>query len=93
MELEYIHDSKSWFYEFKSRQGYEGDYYMTVKMEITTVGDLIDFLKDLPRDTEIYVENYGKTGFQDGSLEIEKNIWDGFNPDVCINVRAESGYY
>ena len=66
---------------------------MIVKMEITTVGDLIDFLKDLPRDTEIYVENYGKTGFQDGSLEIEKNILDGFNPDVCINVRAESGYY
>ena len=66
---------------------------MTVKMEITTVGDLIDFLKGLPRDTEIYVENYGNTGFQDGPLEIEKNIWDGFNPDVCINVKAESGYY
>lgn len=66
---------------------------MIVKIKITTVGELIDFLKDLPRDTEICVENYGNTGFQDGSLEIEKNLWDNFNPDVYINVKAESNYY
>ena len=68
---------------------------MTEKMKITTVGELIDFLKDLPRDTEIYAENYGDTGFLDGPLEIEKTIWESrdLEPEVYINVKAESGYY
>ncbi len=69
---------------------------MIEKIKITTVGELIDFLKDIPRDTEIDVENYGQTGWIDGAIEIEKTIYDkelGFNPNVCLNVRAESGYH
>lgn len=69
---------------------------MTNKINITTVGALIDFLKDIPRDTEIDVENYGRTGWLDGAIEIEKTVYtekSGIKPNVCLNVKAESGYY
>ena len=54
------------------------------KMEerITTVGELIDFLRNIPRDIEI--ENCGQTEFINDAINEESDI----NPyEVCLTVN------
>ena len=51
------------------------------KIKITTVGELIDFLRDIPRDIEI--ENCGQTEFIDDAINKESDM----NPYVCLSVN------
>ena len=67
---------------------------MTYKMKINTVGELIDFLKDIPRETEIEISECGQTGYVDKPLEIEKVFYGhGIEPLCYINVKAEGYHY
>jgi hypothetical protein len=57
-----------------------------------TVGMLKKIISDIPDDCEITVWNSGETGFIDKS-ELEIITYENLNPDININVKAESGYY
>ena len=69
---------------------------MEKTVELTTVGELLDFLAGLPKDMEIGVESVGRTGFVNGPITLTKYEWDvdgNKSYDVYINIPAESGYY
>ena len=66
---------------------------MTVEKHIfTTVGELRKFIENIPDDTEISIDNVGKTGFVD-LTELELQKFDNGDMDSYLNIGAESGYY
>ena len=65
---------------------------VTEVFDITTVGALREALKNLPDDTEITVYNTGDTGMING-FNLEVNTWEESEPDVYINIKAESAFY
>ena len=57
-----------------------------------TVGMLKKIISEIPDDCEITVWDIGETGFVD-KTELEIVTYEQLEPDININVKAESGFY
>lgn len=66
----------------------------TIKTNLNglTVGLLKKIIEDIPDDCKINVWDIGDTGFVD-DCELEIIIYYTLQPDVNINIKAESGYH
>jgi hypothetical protein len=65
---------------------------MTVRtIKLTTIKELKEFIKDIPDDKEINIENVGDTGFIDDT-ELELIVYESGEIDINLNIKAESGY-
>ena len=56
------------------------------------IGKLKQIISDIPDDCEITVWDDGDTGFVDG-IELEIVTYESLEPDISINVKAESGHH
>ena len=65
----------------------------TYKMKINTVGELIDFLKGIPKETEIEISECGQTGYVDKPLEVEKVFYGCGLAQRNINIRRTYLYF
>lgn len=65
---------------------------ITTKLNGLTVGVLKKIIEDIPDDREINVWDIGNTGFVD-DCELEIISYHNLQPDVNINIKAESGYH
>ncbi len=61
------------------------------RTRFTTIKKLKEFIKDLPDDAEIDIENTGESGFVT-KTEIEKTIFDNGEAMFTVKIGAESGY-
>ena len=64
---------------------------MIVKKHIlTTVGELKKFLKNIPDDTEISIDDVGTSGFVE-TVELELQKFADGDVILYLNIGAESG--
>ena len=63
-----------------------------INLDGLNVGKLKKIISDIPDDCEIAVWDDGDTGFVDG-IELEIVTYESLEPDININVKAESGYH
>ena len=57
-----------------------------------SVGMLKKLISDIPDECKIMVCDSGDTGYVDG-CELEIITYENLNPDININIKAESGFY
>ena len=62
------------------------------KLNGLSIGMLKKIISDIPDECEIMVWDIGNTGFVD-DCELEIISYHNLQPDVNINIKAESGYH
>ena len=63
-----------------------------IRLNGISVGVLKKLISDIPDECEIMVCDLGETGYVDG-CELEIITYENLEPDININIKAESGFH
>lgn len=63
-----------------------------IRLNGISVGVLKKLISDIPDECEIMVWDLGDTGYVDG-CELEIITYENLEPDININIKAESGFH
>ncbi len=63
-----------------------------IRLNRISVGVLKKLISDIPDECEIMVWDLGDTGYVDG-CELEIITYENLEPDININIKAESRFH